>query len=39
MDRSLGTNVRAERKAARELLTMIMGNKPNKEQIDKAIPD
>ena len=32
-------SVRAERKAARELLTIMMGRKPTKEQIDKAVPD
>jgi hypothetical protein len=32
-------NVRAERKAARELLTVMMGRKPTNEQIDKAMPD
>ena len=32
-------NVRAERKAARDLLTVMLSRKPTKEQIDKAMPD
>src|SRR5262245_58272674 len=32
-------NVRAERKAARELLSVMLSRKPSREQIDNAIPD